>query len=182
MLDQRNFNKMLPKLTLVLGGAASGKSAFAENLLLSSPLRPVYVATGQAFDDETQQKINVHKARRGVEWRLIEAPHDLEDPLASIDLAEGVLLDCATMWLSNRLLAEAPMDAASADFLAALACCPAPIVVVSNELGQGIVPENAMARAFREDHGRLNIAIAQKADLVVSVIAGLPQVLKGELP
>lgn len=170
---------MLPRLTLVLGGAASGKSAWAENLLLQSGLRPVYVATGQAFDAETRDKIKVHKARRGAEWALLEAPLDVASVWPDVVDGQGILLDCATMWLSNRMLAEQPLETAPSDFLAALSFASAPVIVVSNEVGQGIVPDNAMARQFREAQGRLNIAVAAKADLVVQVVAGLPNVLKG---
>lgn len=173
---------MLPRLSFVLGGAASGKSAFAENLLLESGLTPVYLATGQAFDAETEHRINLHKARRGADWLLFEAPLNLEPALDTAREGQAVLLDCATLWLSNLMLADAPLDTAPARFLSALARSTAPIVVVSNEVGQGIVPDNAMARAFREAQGRLNIAIAAEADLVVQVTAGLPNVLKGQLP
>ncbi len=173
---------MLPSLTLVLGGAASGKSAWAENLLINSALKPTYIATGQAFDDETKAKIKLHRARRDHAWTLYEAPGSVETALSQIDQDSGVLLDCATMWLTNRLLADQPLDTASDVFLNELGGCTTPIIVVSNEVGQGIVPDNAMSRNFREAQGRLNIAIAAKADLVVQVIAGLPNVLKGSLP
>ena len=173
---------MLPKLTFVLGGAASGKSAWAENLILSSKLSPAYVATGQVFDDETKAKVDLHKSRRGPEWALFEAPGSLTSTLQQMQPDQSVLLDCATMWLTNRMLADGSMDSAPTEFLAELSECKVPIIVVSNEVGQGIVPDNAMAREFREAQGRLNIETAARADLVVQVVAGLPNVLKGALP
>lgn len=174
--------KMLPGLTLVLGGAASGKSAFAENLLLESDLDPVYIATGRVTDAEMGAKIKLHQIRRGPEWRLLEEPGNLSKPLAELGASDGALLDCATMWLSNRLMAHQPLDEAAEAFMSELSNATTPVIVVSNEVGQGIVPENKLARQFREAQGRLNIAVAARADLVVQVIAGLPNVLKGNLP
>lgn len=173
---------MLPRSTFVLGGAASGKSAWAEKLIESKRLNAVYVATGQAFDDETKKKIEIHRARRDARWRTVEAPHDIAPALATAKPNEAVLIDCATMWLSNHLLVGTDLDDAQGGLIAALRQSTAPVVIVSNEVGQGIVPENALARQFREAQGRLNIALAAEADLVVQVIAGLPQVLKGTLP
>ncbi len=173
---------MLPKLTLVLGGAASGKSLWAENLLLTSGLKPVYLATSRALDSEIKSKIDLHKTRRSDRWLNLEADLDLSDALAARDPAQGVLIDCATMWLSNHMMEGSDLDHAQGDLLAAINGCPAPVIVVSNEVGQGIVPDNAMARAFREAQGRLNMALGQAADLAVLVTAGLPLALKGELP
>ncbi len=173
---------MLPALTLVLGGAASGKSAYAENLLLSSDLELFYVATARALDAETKAKIKLHQIRRGPRWTAVEAHGKLSDVLGETHDAHGVLLDCTTMWLTNRLMASMPLEDAPEVFLKEVAGTKGHLVVVSNEVGQGIVPENAMARAFREAQGRLNIAIAQRAGLVVQVVAGLPNVLKGTLP
>jgi adenosylcobinamide kinase/adenosylcobinamide-phosphate guanylyltransferase len=175
-------NKMLPKLTLVLGGAASGKSAWAENLLLSSGLDPVYLATSRSFDAEMAAKINLHKARRSAAWLNLEADLNLGPDLARCSPSQAVLVDCATMWLSNHMLDQSDIEAAQTDLLAALDECAAPIIVVTNEVGHGIVPENALARSFREAQGRLNIALAAQADLAVMVTAGLPTVLKGHLP
>lgn len=172
----------LQKLTLVLGGAASGKSAFAENLVVLTGRPRVYIATAQAFDAEMAEKIAAHRAARGGGWRTVEAPQDIATALASVSPDEAVLLDCATLWLSNRLLADADLAETPAEMREALAACPAPVTVVSNEVGQGIVPEHAMGRAFRNAQGRLNQVLAAQADLVVQVIAGLPLVLKGRLP
>lgn len=173
---------MMSGLTLVLGGAASGKSAFAEGLAESLAANRLYIATARAHDAEMEHKINVHQSRRGTGWRTIEAPDDPEAALAEARSGEIVLFDCATMWLSNAMLAERALDQATDNLLSALAACSVPVVMVTNEVGSGIVPENTLARAFREEQGRLNISLAAQARTVVQVIAGLPNVLKGELP
>lgn len=173
----------LPPLTLVIGGAASGKSALAERLVRQSGLAKVYVATAQAFDEEMRAKIADHRARRsGQGWRTVEAPHDLEDALWQIEPGEVALVDCVTFWLSNRMLEGADTAAETAALLAALNGIGAPVVLVTNDVSGGVVPENALARAFRNAQGRLNQRLAAQADLVVLVTAGLPQVLKGAPP
>ena len=172
---------MLPKLTFVIGGAASGKSAWAENYLLSSQLAPVYLATARILDGETKKKVNAHKSRRCDRWRTIEADLDLSGPLARLSETQAVLIDCATMWLSNHMLDNSDLSRAEDALLTAIHSCNAPVIVVSNEVGQGIVPDNALARQFREAQGRLNVRLAEKADLAVLVTAGLPQALKGKL-
>lgn len=171
---------MSARRILILGGAASGKSDFAENLVCEMGPERLYLASAQAQDDEMAAKIAAHAARRGPGWQLVEAPLDPGPALAAAQVP--VLFDCATMWLSNQMFSGAELEAAQARLLAALAACPAPVVTVSNELGQGIVPADAMTRRFREAQGRLNIALARQADCVVQVIAGLPNVLKGTLP
>lgn len=123
--------------------------------------------------------MSAHRIQRGPEWLTVEAPLDVVGALKERTPDEVVLLDCATLWLSNVLLAEQDEAAAGADLLTAITDCPAQIVVVSNEVGHGIVPDNALARQFRNAQGRLNQSLAARADLVVNVIAGLPQVLKG---
>lgn len=173
---------MTANLTFVLGGAASGKSAYAEQLVVSSGKNRVYIATSQVFDGEMQQKVDRHIEQRGSGWETIEAPLDLASVLAELSPDQACLIDCATMWLTNHLLAETDLDQAQAHLLSTLRSCPAQLVIVSNEVGHGIVPENALARRFREAQGRLNIALAAQADLVVQVTAGLPMVLKGHLP
>lgn len=172
----------LPLRTLVLGGAASGKSKFAEDLCFQTQKQRVYVATAQAFDNEMRQKISDHQDQRGEGWLTIEAPQDVADVLAARVEGEIILLDCATLWLSNVLLAERDVDQNCDALCQALRDCPAQVVVVSNEVGHGVVPDNALARRFRNFQGRLNQMIARDADLVVQVVAGLPQVLKGTLP
>lgn len=172
----------LPPLTLVVGGARSGKSAFAEGLLTGTGRPRRYIATAEAWDDEMRDRIARHQADRGAAWTTVEAPLDLSAALATARPDEAVLLDCATLWLTNHLLAEHDLAAETARLLAALAACPAPVVVVSNETGWGIVPDNALARRFRDEQGRLNQRLAAQATLVVTVIAGLPLALKGSLP
>lgn len=173
---------MLPKLTFVLGGAASGKSVWAEKLLLSSGLDPVYVATSRVGDGEISAKINLHKSRRAERWLNLEADLDLASSLKSLTDGQGVLVDCATMWLTNHMLDQSDLEVAQAALLRAFSECTAPIIVVSNEVGHGIVPDNALARAFREAQGRLNIALAEQAEFAVLITAGLPLILKGTQP
>jgi len=173
---------MLPGLSLVLGGAASGKSAFAEGLVKATGRGLVYFATAEIHDDEMRAKVERHQRLRGAGWNTIEEPLDIGRPLAAIGGDQAVLLDCVTMWLSNHMLAENDLAEAEAELMAGLALCAAPVVIVSNEVGLSVVPENALARRFREEQGRLNQKLAVKADLVVNVVAGLPQVLKGTLP
>jgi len=172
----------LPPLTLVVGGARSGKSAFAEGLVTASGRARRYIATAEAWDDEMRDRIARHQSDRGAAWTTVEAPLDLAAALAGARSDEAVLVDCATLWLTKHLLAEHDLAAETAGLLAALAASPAPVVIVSNETGWGIVPENALARRFRDEQGRLNQRLAAVSGLVVTVIAGLPMVLKGRLP
>ena len=172
----------LGKLSLVLGGAASGKSARAEALIVASGLSRVYFATAQAFDDEMEDKILRHQEMRGPDWRTVEEPLDIAAALEGVREGEAVLLDCVTLWLSNHLLEESDLEAETERLLAALEACPAPVVVVSNEAGMGVVPDTSLGRRFRNAQGRLNQELAAKADLVMAVMAGLPMVLKGRLP
>lgn len=171
-----------PKLTLVTGGAASGKSRFAERLVLSSVRTPVYVATAQAFDTEMDAKIAKHRGERGGNWRLIEEPIDIVTALKGQFKDEIVLVDCLTMWLSNLLLANKDPSEFTAPLLEQLANMKTPIVLVTNEVGSSVVPENASARQFQRVQGTLNQRVAEKSDLVVTVIAGLPLSLKGRIP
>ncbi|WP_170467046.1 bifunctional adenosylcobinamide kinase/adenosylcobinamide-phosphate guanylyltransferase [Ruegeria arenilitoris] len=172
---------MNPDLTFVLGGAASGKSAFAEQLVVSSGKKRVYLATSQVFDDEMKDKVQRHVSQRGKGWETIEAPLHLGPTLATLPPNSACLIDCATMWLTNHLLAESDLEQAQSTLMQSLRLCPAQVVIVSNEVGHGIVPDNALSRQFREAQGRLNIALAAEADVVVQVTAGLPLVLKGRL-
>lgn len=168
-----------PHLSLVLGGANSGKSAFAESLFRGRVNPLTYLATAQAHDSEMADKIAEHRARRGKQWLTIEEPFALAERLISLPASDAVLVDCLTMWLSNHLLADNDLDAVCNGLVVALEQSKARIVLVSNEVGLGIVPDNALARRFRSAQGRLNQQVAAKADLVVQVIAGLPLVLKG---
>ncbi|MCB1336208.1 MAG: bifunctional adenosylcobinamide kinase/adenosylcobinamide-phosphate guanylyltransferase [Maritimibacter sp.] len=172
----------LPPLTLVIGAAASGKSAFAERLITATGAPALYIATAEAHDAEMRAKIAAHRARRGAGWTTVEAARDLAPPLAAARPHQPVLLDCATLWLTNQLLAEADLAAEQSHLLQSLAACPAPVIIVTNEVGAGLVPETTLGRRFRDAQGRLNQALAAQADLVVLVSAGLPLVLKGHLP
>lgn len=140
------------------------------------------MATAQAFDTEMREKISQHQKQRGPDWLTVEAPLDVVAALSGRQSSEVVLLDCATLWLSNMMLENRDLDAAGAALLAAIAACPAQIIVVTNEVGQGIVPDTTLGRQFRSAQGRLNQMLAKDAQLVVQVIVGLPQVLKGTLP
>ena len=165
-------------LTLILGGARSGKSVHAEALTTRLPQPWSYIATAQAFDDEMRDRIGHHQARRGEGWRTIEAPLDLAGAFS--DLADGspVLVDCLTLWLTNHMLADHDLDAEIERLSAVLAKPRGPWFVVSNEVGLGIVPDNALARRFRDEAGRLNQRIAALADRVLFLVAGLPMTVK----
>jgi adenosylcobinamide kinase/adenosylcobinamide-phosphate guanylyltransferase len=166
-------------LTLVLGGARSGKSRHAERLASTSGLSPVYVATAQALDGEMARRIARHRARRGPAWRTVEEPLDLVATLQRECAPECiVLVDCLTLWLTNLMVAERPVEAECARLLERLPSLESPLILVSNEVGQGIVPDNAMARAFVDHAGWLHQGIAERADAVVLMTAGLPHRLK----
>ncbi len=165
-------------VTLILGGARSGKSAFAERLVTALPPPWVYCATAQALDDEMRERIAHHQRRRGEGWRTVEAPLDVAPPLETA--TQPILVDCLTLWLTNIMLAGMDVEAQTARLLAAAEVSRAPIVFVSNEVGLGIVPDNALAREFRDRAGRLNQAVAAIANRVVFMAAGLPMVLKDE--
>jgi adenosylcobinamide kinase/adenosylcobinamide-phosphate guanylyltransferase len=179
-----NSSTALPSLlaisTLVLGGARSGKSAYAEGLLASAPA--LYVATGQAFDDEMAERIRLHRDRRGPLWSTIEEPLDLAACLdRHLSPDRPVLVDCLTLWISN--LMHAGLDVGrETDRLAELLQDPAgPVVLVSSEVGLGLVPDNKMAREFRDHQGRINQTLASVCRRVVFVAAGLPLIMKDTL-
>mgnify|MGYP000291571060 FL=1 len=178
----RRVRKVFPRVTFIFGGAASGKSEYAEKLTLKSYKSKHYLATSQVFDAEMVEKVALHTARRGPEWRTHEVPMKAAELLSNLGSDDICLLDCATLWLSNQMLAETDLSAAQDALLQAIDGCAADLVIVSNEVGQGIVPETALARSFREAQGRLNIRLAAQADLVIQVTVGLPVVLKGTLP
>jgi adenosylcobinamide kinase/adenosylcobinamide-phosphate guanylyltransferase len=205
----QNVAASAARFTLVLGGARSGKSRYAESLVTAMLPPWVYVATAQAGDAEMAARIAAHRARRGQGWQSIEAPHELAAALAAVPAGTAVLVDCMTLWLSNRMLAlsvmgeraanagppnaddidivphtdpyaaiEGVIDAEFDSFAAALDGHAGAAVVVSNEVGLAIVPDNALARRFRDLQGRLNARLAARADRVILMVAGLPLVLK----
>ena len=166
----------LRRLTLVLGGTRSGKSAYAEQLIMQRPTPWLYVATGQAFDDEMRARIAVHQARRQAGWKTVEAPVELAEALAAPGV---VLVDCLTLWLSNLMLGEHDVEAAMAGLGRRLDERVEQTVLVSNEVGFGIVPDNALARRFRDAAGVLHQRMAARADTVVLMVAGIPVGVKG---
>ncbi|MSU90467.1 bifunctional adenosylcobinamide kinase/adenosylcobinamide-phosphate guanylyltransferase [Rhodobacteraceae bacterium 2CG4] len=166
-------------LTLVLGGARSGKTAVAEALAEAAAGARVYLATGQALDAEMAARIARHRATRGDGWRTVEEPLDVARALGRSRPGEAVLLDCLTLWLSNLMHHDRDIAAETAALLDAARACPAPVVMVSNEVGMGLVPETPLGRAFRDAQGRLNQQVAAQADRVAFVAAGLPLWLKG---
>ena len=164
--------------TLVLGGARSGKSVYAESLLSAAPA--LYLATGQAFDDEMSDRIRLHQDRRGPGWSTIEEPLDLVGCLDRHMAADRpILVDCLTLWISNLMFAERDVTAACADLCAVLRAPRGRVVLVSSEVGMGLVPETALGRHFRDHQGRVNQQVAQICQQVVFVAAGLPLFLKG---
>jgi adenosylcobinamide kinase/adenosylcobinamide-phosphate guanylyltransferase len=172
----------LHKLTLVLGGAASGKSHYAEALALSGGNCPTYIATAHVYDDEMAQKVADHRKMRGTSWHTIEEPVAVATAITNAPAEQPILIDCATLWLTNLVLGDLDVAKHTQEFLQAVQNSASPVVVVSNEVGQGIVPDNALSRRFRNAQGRLNQEIAAQSDLVVAVMAGLPLSLKGQLP
>ena len=170
----------VPKLTFVVGGARSGKSRYAESLIAALPPPWTYVATAEAADSEMTVRIGAHRARRGANWRTIEAPRDLAAALARCE-ATPVLVDCLTLWLSNQMLADADIELEMARLEEALTAAKTPVVLIANEVGSGIVPDHPLGRKFRDLQGVLNQRMAARADRVVLVVAGLPLALKGSL-
>ncbi|WP_431557691.1 bifunctional adenosylcobinamide kinase/adenosylcobinamide-phosphate guanylyltransferase [Methyloceanibacter sp.] len=165
-------------VTLVLGGARSGKSRYAESLITAQPQPWVYVATAQVRDDEMAARIKEHKARRAAGWQTIEAPHEVPEALNAAPQGAAILVDCLTLWLSNLMHAKFDIDKMTVLLEQALAARSGATVLVSNEVGLGIVPENALGREFRDRQGVLNQRLAAVADRVVFMIAGLPNVVK----
>lgn len=164
-------------ITLVLGGARSGKSRHGESLCTGERH---YIATAQAFDDEMRERIIKHQMQRGTSWVTHEAPQALIETLREIDApGRTILVDCLTLWLSNIMLAEKDWHVLTVALVTQLPLMAADVVLVSNEVGMGIVPDTALGRAFRDAQGFLNQRVAQVAHKVVFVAAGLPLVLKG---
>ncbi|WP_424813217.1 bifunctional adenosylcobinamide kinase/adenosylcobinamide-phosphate guanylyltransferase [Roseococcus sp. YIM B11640] len=164
-------------MTLVLGGARSGKSRHAEALVQALPAPWTYIATAESYDAEMTARIAEHRARRPAGWTTIDAPLDLAGAIAAAPPAP-LLVDCLTLWLSNTMLAEADIEAAAEALLAALRQRTDETVLVSNEVGSGIVPATPLGRRFRDAQGRLNQRVAAEADEVLLIVAGLPLRLK----
>lgn len=163
-------------MTLVLGGARSGKSTYAEGLIEAAPAPWLYLATAQAFDDEMRARIALHRERRSADWATRDAPIDLAEAVAA---ARGpVLVDCLTLWMTNLILSEADIPRAVDGLLDACAGASGPLVLVGNEVGLGIVPDNALARRFRDEAGRLHQRLAAQAERVIFMVAGLPMTVK----
>ncbi len=169
-------------LRLIIGGARSGKSAHAQALAEQTARdrggAPVMIATAEALDPEMSERIARHRAERGPEWRTLEAPLDVTAALAGLQPADCAVVDCLTLWLSNLMFAERDLEAAAGALLAAAKASPAEVILVTNEVGMSIVPENALARRFRDEAGRLNRRAAEQADEVTVMFAGLPLKLK----
>ena len=167
-------------ITFVIGGARSGKSRYAESVITALPPPWTYVATAEAGDAEMTERIAGHRARRGPNWNTIEAPRALAAALQAVR-GKPVLVDCLTLWLSNLLLAEADIENEMVLLEQALAAATAPVALVANEVGSGVVPEFPLGRRFRDLQGILNQRIAARADRVVLVVAGIPLAVKGTL-
>lgn len=157
------------KSVLVLGGARSGKSRHAEALVTAEPGPWRYIATGRAWDDEMRARIALHRAQRAPGWETVEAPLDL---VSALHVSRPVLVDCLTLWLTNLILDEQDIEQATKTLLDALHLRSASTVFVSNEVGLGIVPENALARRFRDEAGLLHQRLARHVDRVLFVAAG----------
>lgn len=156
------------------GGARSGKSRIAEDKALAPCGRALYIATAEAHDDEMRARIDAHQARRGPEWTTLNAPLALAATLDDSDGTVPRLVDCLTLWLTNLMLSGADWRSEGRALLASLKCQRAPVVLVTNEVGSGIVPENALAREFRDAAGLLNQWVASVADEVYFTVSGLP--------
>jgi adenosylcobinamide kinase/adenosylcobinamide-phosphate guanylyltransferase len=169
-------------LRLIIGGARSGKSAHSQSLAQAEAARrggaPVMIATAEPLDEEMRERIARHRAERGPGWRTVEAPLDPAAAITSLAAADCAVVDCLTLWLSNLMFAERDLVAATDGLLQAAARSSSEIILVTNEVGMSIVPENALARRFRDEAGRMNRRAAERADEVVVMFAGIPLRLK----
>jgi adenosyl cobinamide kinase/adenosyl cobinamide phosphate guanylyltransferase len=167
-----------PLLTLVIGGARSGKSSHAQSLARATPAPWVMIATAEALDAEMRERIALHKASRGEGWIIMEAPIDLAGAITQAPTQAPVVIDCLTLWLSNLMLGDHDLDLAVIGFETALRARAAPTILVANEVGLGIVPETPLGRAFRDRAGSLNQRLAARAGQVVLMVAGVPLKVK----
>jgi adenosylcobinamide kinase/adenosylcobinamide-phosphate guanylyltransferase len=170
----------MKKLTFITGGARSGKSSLALDLAEKQGLRRAFVATMAPLDEELRRRVEVHRAQRGDGWETFEEPLDIVSLLGRIDGQgfDAIVLDCLTLWLSNAVHDGADVASACDSLAASLSKMKTPVFVVSNELGMGVVPDNAMAREFRDHMGRLNQLVARAAEEVYLTIAGIPARIK----
>ncbi len=172
----------MAKITLVLGGSRSGKSWYCEQLAAKTERRKLYVATAQALDEEMLMRVAGHRARRGDEWSVIEAPIDISGVISAKNNEKSVILiDCLTLWLSNLLGAGLNIVEYSDLLIDSLKSTESEVILVSNEVGMGIVPDNALARQFRDYAGILHQRVAEVADLLVLMVAGVPMIVKGQV-
>lgn len=165
---------------LVLGGARSGKSRHALRMAEEMTERPVFIATAVAEDDEMRRRIDRHRRERGAHWTTVEAPFDLAGAIAGLTANDTAVVDCLTLWLSNAMRENQDPAAEIVDLLEALGDSPATLILVSNEVGLGIVPATPLGRDFRDEQGRLNQRLAEFADQVIFLVAGLPLILKSQ--
>ncbi|WP_297803780.1 bifunctional adenosylcobinamide kinase/adenosylcobinamide-phosphate guanylyltransferase [uncultured Brevundimonas sp.] len=163
--------------TLVLGGARSGKSRYAQHAAeaaaAAAGTKPIAIVTAQIYDDEMAERVAKHREERGDEWATIEAPLDLPQAIENLGEGDVAVIDCITLWLTNVMLAEKNIAQQTRELLVALTNTQAKIWVVSNEVGWGIVPDNALARRFRDEAGRLNQVLAECAAQSVLIVAGM---------
>ncbi len=174
----------LPPLSLILGGARSGKSTLAEVRVLAEAkrraVRPIYMATGRAWDAEMEARVALHRARRADLWDTVEEPLAVAALLPTLPPDRPILIDCLTLWVTNHLLEDHDLAAETASLCDALSKAPGPVVCVSNEVGLGIVPDNALSRTFRDAQGIVNQRVAAIAQRAVFVVAELPLTLKSD--
>jgi len=169
----------MARSVFVLGGARSGKSRHAQQRAEALPGRHFFIATAQAYDDEMCERIAHHRADRDMRWTTVEAPFELPGAVAANDAADAVILiDCLTLWASNLLLQDADAEQATGQLCRTIAAAKGQVILVANEVGSGIVPDNVLARRFRDIAGRMNQAVAATADEVLLVTAGLSLRLK----
>lgn len=172
---------MSGSIIYISGGARSGKSSFAQKLAEQLSPHPIYLATAQAFDDEMKDRIKHHQSDRDGRWRTHEEPIDLCQALSGYGDGDVVLIDCLTLWLSNILLAEKHVETEIEKLVSHLKVQQATLIFVSNEVGMGIVPDNGLARMFRDAAGRLNQAVAAESESAYLLVSGLPLRLKGSV-
>jgi len=172
-----------PRITLITGGARAGKSRYAEKLMAARPARHAVIATGTAGDQEMAERIARHKAERDPGWETIEQPISVRAAVRNAARPDRVVLvDCITLWISNLMGEKRDIEAEVSGLVGTLKIAAGPVIFISNEVGLGIVPDNAMARAYRDHLGRANQSLAAAADCVILMTAGIPLALKGELP